>query len=113
MIGTRWREKERKCKKDVTQYVGYRGTRACERIVSTGRARTIARGISGLNRSSSHDLARISLLEDSESETTVHWSIYDCHGILTSSRILTQLFIRLYVYIHWILLFFNKIYYLC
>lgn len=26
-----WREKERKCKKDVTQYVGYRGTRACER----------------------------------------------------------------------------------
>lgn len=65
MIGTRWREKERKCKKDVTQYVGYRGTRACERIVSTGRARTIARGISGLNRSSSHDLARISLLEDS------------------------------------------------
>lgn len=75
VIGTRWREKERKCKKDVTQYVGYRGTRACERIVSTGRARTIARGISGLNRSSSHDLARISLLEDSESETTGQFMI--------------------------------------
>lgn len=68
-------------------------------IVSTGHTRTIARGISGLNRSSSYDLARISLLEDSESETTVHWSIYDCHGILTSSRILTQLFIYIYVYI--------------
>lgn len=77
-------------------------------IVSTGHTRTIARGISGLNRSSSYDLARISLLEDSESETTVHWSIYDCHGILTSSRILTQLFI--YIYIYCILLFFNKIY---
>lgn len=66
-------------------------------IVSTGRTRTIARGISGLNRSSSYDLARISLLEDSESETTVRWSIYDCHGVLTSSRILTQLFIYIYI----------------
>lgn len=38
-----WREKERKCKKDVTQYVGYRGTRACERsFLLVALARSLA-----------------------------------------------------------------------